>query len=113
TTYRPCCDNSTFFQDCNHGSALLGLLELGASQGLSKDELYLEALAFNSFWFTDYYTQTALYFELYENTKWRDVDPKRALGWDYSTSSGWRANVAAPLSSIPDLIPGGGSGVNC
>src|SRR5487761_342568 len=30
-TFRPCCDNSTFFQDCNHGSALLGLLELAAS----------------------------------------------------------------------------------
>ena len=24
-TYRPCCNNSTFFQDCNHGSALFGL----------------------------------------------------------------------------------------
>jgi hypothetical protein len=33
-TFRPCCDNSTFFQDCNHGSALYGLLQLGASQGL-------------------------------------------------------------------------------
>jgi hypothetical protein len=42
-TYRPCCNNSTFFQDCNHGSALLGLLELGASQGLTADELYQEA----------------------------------------------------------------------
>jgi len=38
-SYRPCCDNSAFFQDCNHGSALLGLLELGASQGLSEDRL--------------------------------------------------------------------------
>ena len=32
--YRSCCDNSTFFQDCNHGWALLGLLQLGAGQGL-------------------------------------------------------------------------------
>jgi hypothetical protein len=29
--FRPCCNNSTFFQDCNHGSAVLGLLELGAA----------------------------------------------------------------------------------
>ncbi len=35
----------------NHGSALRGLLQLGASQGLSEEELYREALAFNSFWF--------------------------------------------------------------
>jgi hypothetical protein len=64
TTYRPCCDNSTFFQDCNHGSALLGLLELGASQGLSTHELYREALAFNAFWFPENYVQTALFFFL-------------------------------------------------
>src|SRR3989344_6091313 len=31
--YRPCCDNSTHFPDCNHGMAMLGLLELMASQG--------------------------------------------------------------------------------
>src|SRR3546814_19376416 len=43
STYRPCCNNSTFFQDCNHGSALLGLLHLGASQGLTENELYQAA----------------------------------------------------------------------
>ena len=30
-----CCNNSTLYQDCNHGSAMLGLLELGAAQGLT------------------------------------------------------------------------------
>src|SRR3989338_1680589 len=30
--YRPCCGNSTHFPDCNHGMAMLGLLELIASQ---------------------------------------------------------------------------------
>src|SRR3989344_2828337 len=29
--YRPCCGNSTHFPDCNHGMAMLGLLELMAS----------------------------------------------------------------------------------
>ena len=28
--YRPCCGNSTHFPDCNHGMAMLGLLELMA-----------------------------------------------------------------------------------
>ena len=46
--FRPCCNNSTFFQDCNHGSAMLGLLELGASQGRSEEELYAIALNANS-----------------------------------------------------------------
>ncbi len=26
--FRPCCGNSAFFQDCNHGSAMLGLIEI-------------------------------------------------------------------------------------
>ena len=51
-TFRPCCDNSTFFQDCNHGSALLGLLELGASQGATRSGLYGLALIANSYWST-------------------------------------------------------------
>ena len=29
--YRSCCNNSTFFPDCNHSMAMLGLLELMAS----------------------------------------------------------------------------------
>ena len=38
--YRPCCGNSTYFPDCNHGMAMLGLLELLASQGISENEMY-------------------------------------------------------------------------
>lgn len=52
-TFRPCCDNSTFFQDCNHGSALLGLIELAVSQGLSAEAIYRIALAANSYWFPE------------------------------------------------------------
>lgn len=51
STYRPCCDNSTFFQDCNHGSAALAVIQLGVAQGLSDDEIYRTLLAFNSYWF--------------------------------------------------------------
>lgn len=111
-TYRPCCDNSTFYQDCNHGSALLGLLELGASQGLSEDRLYKEALAFNSFWFPNNYIQTALYFKVVKNTDWDKVDPKEVVGYKYSAISQWSKNVAQEIAKIPNLIPkqqGGGS----
>jgi hypothetical protein len=113
STYRPCCNNSTFFQDCNHGSALLGVLQLGASQGLSEDDLYSEALAFNSFWFPDYYIRTALYFKVVKKTEWPDVDPRIVLGFDYSAGGPWQQNVAAKVETIPGLIPpapGGGAG---
>lgn len=92
--YRPCCDNSTFFQDCNHGSALLGLLALGAAQGLSDDDLYREALAFNAHWFPDQYRLTAVRFKSTAKLDWAQVDPRVVLSARYSSARGWRANVA-------------------
>jgi len=53
--YRPCCGNSTYFPDCNHGMAMLGLLELLASRGASEEEMYRIALQVNSYWFPDTY----------------------------------------------------------
>ncbi len=96
-TFRPCCDNPTFFQDCNHGSALLGLIELGAAQGKSADELYRLSLAANSHWFPAQYAKTALYFALFEGKDWNDVDPKLILGADFSSLSGWQRNVNVPI----------------
>lgn len=49
--YRPCCKNSTYFPDCNHGMAMLGLLELMASQGATESEMYKIAQEVNSYWF--------------------------------------------------------------
>jgi len=98
-SFRPCCDNSTYFQDCNHGSALLGLLALGAAQGLSEADLYREALAFNSFWFPDVYVPTAIYFEAVKGVPWRDVDARTVMSAAYSSASGWRANVVKELAA--------------
>jgi len=112
-TYRPCCNNSTFFQDCNHGSALLGLLQLGASQGLTEEELYREALTFNSFWFPQQYVEIALYFKTAQGIDWENVDPKVAMGKDYSTASGWYQNVHRYLQEnnlVPKPQSGGGCG---
>ncbi len=114
-TYRPCCNNSTFFQDCNHGSAILGLLQLGAEQGLSEEELYREALAFNSFWFPQQYLEMAVYFKAAQDLDWENVDAKVAMSKDFSSGSGWFNNVHKYLQEN-NLIPkpqegGGGCGV--
>lgn len=97
STYRPCCDNPTFFQDCNHGSALLGLIELGASQGASVDLLFRIARVANSYWFTSQYAMTAMYFTYVRQQPWRTVPARLALGPDYSSASGWQRNVADVL----------------
>jgi hypothetical protein len=113
STYRPCCNNSTFFQDCNHGSALFAVLQLGASQGLSEDQLYKEAVAFNSFWFPDYYIGTALYFKVVRKTDWRDADARIVMGSDFSAGGPWQQNVLAAIRAIPNLIPQPAGGANC
>lgn len=111
-SFRPCCDNSTFYQDCNHGSALLGLLALGASQGLSEDQLFREALAFNAFWFPHHYTHTALYLKAVRNTEWRDADPRQVLAASLSSGSGWAANVGQELRRRGLVPEGGEAGCN-
>jgi len=110
--YRPCCGNSAFFQDCNHGSAILGLLELGAAQGLNENELYREALAFNSFWFPDTYLQIALYFKNAENIDWQNIDPKMVLSKEYSSSYGFKQNVYQKLKDL-NILPQNNSNTGC
>ena len=87
--YRPCCGNSTHFPDCNHGMAMLGLLELMASQGVSEVDMYKAALAVNSYWFPDTYLTVAQYLKT-KGMAWKDVSPKEILGREYSSASGFQ-----------------------
>ncbi len=86
--YRPCCGNSTYFPDCNHGMAMLGLLELMASQGANEQEMYKTALMVNALWFPDTYLTIAKYLES-KNVPWNKANPKEILGVDYSSGSGY------------------------
>lgn len=103
--YRPCCDNATYFPDCNHGMAMLGLLELLASQGASEEEMYKTALIMNSYWFPDQYATIARYLGS-KGLTLAKVDPKEILGNGYSSASGFR-NIA---SLVPQTQDSGGSG---
>lgn len=104
--YRPCCGNSTYFPDCNHGMAMLGLLELMAAQGVSEADMYKVALQVNSYWFPDTYLTLAKYLKNVKNTPWEDADPKLVLSAEYSSASGYRAI----RSEIQPIQQGGGGG---
>ena len=52
--FRPCCSNPAYFPDCNHGMAMLGLLELMAAQGGDVAELKAVGERVNSYWFPGY-----------------------------------------------------------
>lgn len=61
--FRPCCDNSTYFPDCNHGMAMLGLLTLLAAQGADQAALFDAARAANEVWFPVRSRHIAAYLE--------------------------------------------------
>ncbi len=106
--YRPCCDNSTYFPDCNHGMAMLGLLEFLASGGATEEEMYRAALAVNAFWFPNEYATIAKYLTSRGGAP-ANANPKEILGVDYSSISGFRSIA----SRIPreESQPTGGCGV--
>ena len=87
--YRPCCGNSTYFPDCNHGMAMLGLLELLAAQGASEEDMYRMALQVNSYWFPDTYLTIAKYFAE-RGVAWKDINAKDVLGPGYSSAAGYQ-----------------------
>ena len=107
--YRPCCGNSTHFPDCNHGMAMLGLLELMASQGVSEEDMWKAALAVNSYWFSDTYITIAAYMKN-KNIDWKDVNPQEMLGINYSGAQGY-ARVASEVVQPAEQRGGNGCGI--
>ncbi|OGD30389.1 hypothetical protein A2833_02005 [Candidatus Azambacteria bacterium RIFCSPHIGHO2_01_FULL_44_55] len=101
--YRPCCGNPTYFPDCNHGMAMLGLLELLAAQGVSESEMYKIALQVNSYWFPDTYLTLAKYFQT-KGIGWQDVNPQEVLGRDYSSASGYQ-NILRQVAPVNNQNP--------
>lgn len=108
--YRPCCGNSVHFPDCNHGMAMLGLLELMASQGASEKDMYKAALSVNSYWFPDTYLTIATYMQQ-KDVEWKDVSPKEMLGAQYSSASGFQ-NISSQVNVPSGHGGGGGCGVD-
>lgn len=111
--YRPCCGNSTYFPDCNHGAAMLGFIELAVSQGINDKQIYKEALALNSFWFPQTYVEIATYFKSFKNEVWEDANPQEILGSEFSSIQGAKKVTLAlqEKNLIPNIAKSGGCGV--
>ncbi len=88
-SYRPCCNNSTAFADCNHGMAALGMAELMAAAGASADDMFAALKRANAYWFPQQYLDLARYFQVREGLAWNEVDPRVVMGKNFSTASGW------------------------
>lgn len=106
--FRPCCDNSTYFPDCNHGMAMLALVELMAAQNVSEEDIYKYALLVNSYWFPDTYLNIAKYKQT-QGVIWEKVNQKEVLGADYSSATGYR-RILSEIEPVKNQ-GGGGCGV--
>ena len=89
--YRPCCDNPTHFPDCNHGMAMLGVLELMAAQDVSVEGLFTAAKYINAFWFPQQTLELATYFKASQGLDFAQVDPRQLVGSEFSSASGFQA----------------------
>ncbi len=88
--YRPCCNNPTSFPDCNHGMALLAVLQLMSSNGASESQMYEAAKYFNAYWFPSNYIDLAMYFKSTQNKSFKEIDARTLLSKEYSSVSGWQ-----------------------
>jgi len=89
--YRPCCGNSTLFPDCNHGMAMLGMLELMAARDAGEDEMFAAAKYMNAFWFPQQIAEAAAFFKLTQNLEFEAVDPRRMVARDVFSSNGFQS----------------------
>jgi hypothetical protein len=89
--YRPCCNNPTHFPDCNHGMAMLGLLELMASQGASTDEMFEAAKYINAYWFPQQTLEVALAYKSLKNVDFKKASGREIAGQSLMSGSGFQA----------------------
>lgn len=110
--YRPCCDNPTHFPDCNHGMAMLGMLELMASQDASTDDMFTAAKHINAFWFPQQTLEQAILFKAAKGIDFALVEPSQIVGLNFSSGSGFRA-VHKLLAENGLLQPSNNQGGSC
>jgi hypothetical protein len=91
SVFRPCCDNPTHFPDCNHGMAMLGMLELMASQNASLNEMFETTKYVNAFWFPQQMLETAIYFNTTQNVNFADADARLVVDQSAFSGSGFRS----------------------
>jgi hypothetical protein len=109
--YRPCCNNSTHFPDCNHGMAMLGLLQLMASQDVSEDEMFEAAKYVNAYWYPNQTLEVAMFFKAAQGIDFTEADARQVVSKTFSSGSGYQV-VKEWLASngvIQQAPSGGGS----
>ncbi len=92
--------------------AMLGVLELMASQGASADEMFVAAKYINAFWFPQQTLETALYLQRNEGVDFVDADARLVVSDQLSSASG-ASMVHKDLQAKGLLKPSPDQGGSC
>ncbi len=110
--FRPCCNNPTHFPDCNHGMAMLGLLEVMAGQNATVDEMFQAAKYVNAFWYPQQSLELAVAFKAAKGLDYNQVDARELTSAKFSSGTGFKG-VHQWLADNGLLQQGPGGGNNC
>ena len=110
--YRPCCNNSTLFSDCNHGMAMLSLLELMASQGVTIDQMFEAAKYVNAFWFPEQTLDVAIYLQTNYWVDFAHAAPRQVVRRELPSASGFKM-VHQSLVRSGEVKQAQSQGVGC
>jgi hypothetical protein len=110
--FRPCCNNPTHFPDCNHGMAMLGLLEALAAQNATESEMFNAARYANAFWYPQQSLEQAVMFKAAKNLNVDQVDAREWVSINYSSAAGFK-NVHQWLADNGLLKSGPNGGNSC
>jgi len=113
--YRPCCGNSAMLPGCNHGMAMLGMLELMASNGASEAEMFDAAKYFSAFWFPSQAVDVANFFMTKDGKSFAKLNSRTFVSKEY-----WSARGLSQVKQWLQTNAGnginqksGGSNINC
>lgn len=109
--YRPCCNNATDFPDCNHGMAMLGILEQMAAQDATVDAMLDAAKHVNRFWFPEQTRDLTLFYAAQGTASFDEIPARWAVGLDRFSGTGY-GQVRQWLADNGALQTPGGS-QNC
>lgn len=108
--FRPCCDNPTHFPDCNHGMAMLGLLELMAAQGATSGDMLKAAKYINAFWYPQQALEQAVYLKMARGLDFAQAEPRQVVAASFSSASGFQVvHQRLAESGVLKQRPEGGS----
>jgi hypothetical protein len=92
--------------------AMLGLLELMASQDASVDQMFEAAKYVNAFWFPQQTLELATFFKSAQGLDFNQVDSREIVGPNFSSGSGFQAvHQLLADNGLLEQTPGRGS--NC